>query len=340
MRSARWTSGRSSCGSSHSRVAHAVRDRDAELAEQPREDRHREDGEHEACRGPTGARNRPWRTTSSSASGVESPRKRRISIAFEPDFFAAGTSGARTSSGLTGGVTLDAAASFEVASTAAPALSGPIARIDYRRGRGKRIAGDYPRLVAVNAEQRTMRRVVWSLWLLVGGLAIAAVAVYLATRGSDKATAPVVPVSSEAAATWPALRKPAPAFSLRDEEGRSFSLASLRGRPVVVTFIDPLCRDYCPTEAQRLTDVERALTAGAEPAIVAVSASTSTATRAHILLQDRAKWKLASEMALGRSADRRALAASGRRTTSHVLATTKKIAGVKVHRSATPKPRT
>jgi cytochrome oxidase Cu insertion factor (SCO1/SenC/PrrC family) len=230
---------------------------------------------------------------------------------------------------LIGGVTLDAAASFEVASTAAPALSGPIARIDYRRGRGKRIAGDYPRLVAVNAEQRTMRRVVWSLWLLVGGLAIAAVAVYLATRGSDQATAPVVPVSSEAAATWPALRKPAPAFSLRDEDGRAFSLASLRGKPVVVTFIDPLCRDYCPTEARRLSDASAALPPGQRPTIVAVSVNPYGNAR-HVLRQDRMKWRLASNWRWG-VADEPTLADVWKAYHVDVLVQTKKIAGVEMH---------
>jgi hypothetical protein len=47
---------------------------------------------------------------------------------FEPTVFAAAASGARTRPGLTGGVPL-VAASFEVASTAARALAGPIARM-------------------------------------------------------------------------------------------------------------------------------------------------------------------------------------------------------------------
>src|SRR4029078_7172269 len=125
-------------------------------------------------------------------------------------------------------------------------------------------------------------------------------------RGSDTATAPVVPVSTEAAATWPAMRKPAPAFSLRDEEGRPSSLASLRGKPVVVTFIDPLCRDYCPTEAKRLTDAAAALPPSQRPTIVAVSVNRF-GNAPHILRQARAKWKLASNWRWG-VADERTLA--------------------------------
>ena len=183
--------------------------------------------------------------------------------------------------------------------------------------------------MAVNAEQRTLRRVVWSLWLVVGALAIAAVAVYLATRGAEEATAPMVPVSTEAAATWAAMRKPAPPFSLRDEDGRPFSLASLRGRPVVMTFIDPLCRDYCPTEAKRLTDAAAALPPAQRPTIVAVSVNPY-GNAPHILRQDRAKWKLASNWRWG-VADERTLARVWKAYSVEVLIQTKKIAGIEVH---------
>ena len=88
---------------------------------------------------PLGSRKRPWSTTSTSASGVDSPRKRRISTTFEPSFFAPGTSAARTSSGFTGGVAVDAAASFDVASIAGNGACGPRARMRAtasRRSRG------------------------------------------------------------------------------------------------------------------------------------------------------------------------------------------------------------
>jgi cytochrome oxidase Cu insertion factor (SCO1/SenC/PrrC family) len=187
--------------------------------------------------------------------------------------------------------------------------------------------------MAVNAEQRTMmRRVLWSLWMIVGALAIAAVAVYFATRGSDEAAAPMVPVSTDAAATWAAMRKPAPAFSLEDENGRRFSLASLRGRPVVVTFIDPLCRDYCPTEARRLTDAAAALPAGQRPAIVAVSANPY-GNAPHILREDRAKWKLPSSWRWG-VGNERTLAGVWKAYKVDVLIQTKKIAGITVHQVA------
>jgi cytochrome oxidase Cu insertion factor (SCO1/SenC/PrrC family) len=43
---------------------------------------------------------------------------------------------------------------------------------------------------------------------------------------------------------------PAPAFSLTDQHGRDVSLASLRGKVVLLTFLDPVCTTDCPLEAQ------------------------------------------------------------------------------------------
>ena len=43
---------------------------------------------------------------------------------------------------------------------------------------------------------------------------------------------------------------PAPAFSLADQHGRAVTLASLRGKVVLLTFLDPVCTSDCPLEAQ------------------------------------------------------------------------------------------
>jgi cytochrome oxidase Cu insertion factor (SCO1/SenC/PrrC family) len=47
-----------------------------------------------------------------------------------------------------------------------------------------------------------------------------------------------------------ALDGPAPAFSLTDQHGRTVTLASLRGKVVLLTFLDPVCSNGCPLEAQ------------------------------------------------------------------------------------------
>ena len=46
------------------------------------------------------------------------------------------------------------------------------------------------------------------------------------------------------------LDSPAPAFSLTDQHGRDITLASLRGKVVLLTFLDPVCTTDCPLEAQ------------------------------------------------------------------------------------------
>jgi cytochrome oxidase Cu insertion factor (SCO1/SenC/PrrC family) len=43
---------------------------------------------------------------------------------------------------------------------------------------------------------------------------------------------------------------PAPAFTLTDQHGRDVTLASLRGKVVLLTFLDPVCTSDCPLEAQ------------------------------------------------------------------------------------------
>jgi cytochrome oxidase Cu insertion factor (SCO1/SenC/PrrC family) len=42
----------------------------------------------------------------------------------------------------------------------------------------------------------------------------------------------------------------APAFRLTDQHGRTVTLASLRGKVVLLTFLDPVCTSDCPVEAQ------------------------------------------------------------------------------------------
>jgi cytochrome oxidase Cu insertion factor (SCO1/SenC/PrrC family) len=171
------------------------------------------------------------------------------------------------------------------------------------------------------------------LWVAVLFFVAVAVALFLALRPShESATPSAPPASTGPAATWAAGARPAPAFVLLDEQGSPLSLASLRGRPVIVTFIDPLCRDYCPIEAQRLNDVAAAFPQGSRPAIVAVSVNVYGNSRT-ILREDARKWKLtpAWRWAVGRPAS------LGRVWDDYhvqVFAASKKVAGVTVHRIA------
>ena len=60
-------------------------------------------------------------------------------------------------------------------------------------------------------------------------------------------------------AVWKAGARPAPGFDLTDQRGRSVSLASLRGKPLLLTFLDSKCTTLCPIEGHQLGVVERRL---------------------------------------------------------------------------------
>jgi cytochrome oxidase Cu insertion factor (SCO1/SenC/PrrC family) len=174
----------------------------------------------------------------------------------------------------------------------------------------------------------------WALFVAVPLVVVAAVSLgFVLTSGSPPSTASsAMPVSSAAAATWPARRLLAAGFTLRGEDGRPLSLAGFRGRPVLVTFIDPLCRDFCPIEAQRLSAAVRAETASRRPAIVAVSVNTA-GDRPATLALDRRKWNVPPQWhwAIG---DPSALARVWRQFHVQVIVTKKRIAGVRVQQVA------
>ena len=50
--------------------------------------------------------------------------------------------------------------------------------------------------------------------------------------------------------------KDAPAFTLRDADGRSVSLSGLRGKVVVLHFIYASCPDICPLHSERIAEVQ------------------------------------------------------------------------------------
>ncbi len=81
------------------------------------------------------------------------------------------------------------------------------------------------------------------------------------------------PVSSSHAQYVPsALDKPLAApFTLPDQAGQSISLTALHGHTVLLTFLDPLCKQECPIMGQQLGAVERSLPAGTTPILLVVS---------------------------------------------------------------------
>ena len=131
--------------------------------------------------------------------------------------------------------------------------------------------------------------------------------------------------------SWPAGRRPAPNFGLRDQDGQPVSVAAYRGRRVIVTFIDPLCRNLCPLEAKVLNDAVGRIPARDRPVILAVSVDAyGGADRRANLVRDVRKWELVAQWrwAVGPTAQ---LAAVWRRYQVGVKITTKRIAGTTIH---------
>ena len=125
--------------------------------------------------------------------------------------------------------------------------------------------------------------------------------------------------------SWPAGRRPAPGFLLRDQAGGPVSPASYRGRAVIVTFIDPVCRNVCPLEAKVLDQADQQMPLKQRPEILAVSVDRYANSRAD-LLKDARKWNLVPQWrwAVGSPAQ---LAAVWQNYKVSVSATRVKVAG-------------
>ena len=92
------------------------------------------------------------------------------------------------------------------------------------------------------------------------GLIILGAAPMAAAQASSTAD----PILAEAIAGSTApLNFPAKGFQLTDQHGRSVSLASLRGKVVLLTFLDPVCTSDCPLIAQEFRAAGQLLGASA-----------------------------------------------------------------------------
>lgn len=185
-----------------------------------------------------------------------------------------------------------------------------------------------PPSVPVPRNASTGKVLFWGAVILIGlAAAVALLLVGRSTHSSNDSSTP--PAAEHPAATWPAGKLRAPVISLVDQNGAPLSLAALRGRPVVITFIDPLCRDYCPLEARHLMDAVHSLPAGSRPAIVAVSVNVRGNEHKY-LAQDAVKWKLSPQWRWGIGNEAQ-LSKVWTRYHIGVLPMTKKVAGVTVH---------
>jgi cytochrome oxidase Cu insertion factor (SCO1/SenC/PrrC family) len=170
----------------------------------------------------------------------------------------------------------------------------------------------------------------WSALVAVG--LVLAIGVPIATvwlvRGSSAGARPAS-ASPGTLFMLPEGRQRAPLFTLRDQSGHPLALGSFGGRDVLVTFVDPLCRNLCPLEAHVLNTLVGSLPAARRPAIIAVSVDPWADSR-HNLTQDFSKWSLVPQWhwAVGSHGQ---LASVWKRYAVAVQVVTKHLAGTTVH---------
>ena len=110
------------------------------------------------------------------------------------------------------------------------------------------------------------------------------------TDSGTAAAKPLLP-ALHGQAVWKAGARRAPSVSLHDQTGRVVTLASLRGSPVVLTFLDSQCKSSCPIEGRQLGSVLRRLPAMERPTLVIVSVNHTGDTPAGIR-RALAEWHL------------------------------------------------
>jgi cytochrome oxidase Cu insertion factor (SCO1/SenC/PrrC family) len=91
-----------------------------------------------------------------------------------------------------------------------------------------------------------------------GALAMVLTGAFPLAAASASRTADPVIAQAVAGPSSP-LDYPAPGFALTDQNGRQVSLASLRGKAVLLTFLDPVCTDQCPLIAQEFRQASQML---------------------------------------------------------------------------------
>ena len=105
--------------------------------------------------------------------------------------------------------------------------------------------------------------------------AVAVVAIGAAPMAAASVNRTADPILAEAIAGYsPPLDLPAPAFRLTDTRGRPVTLASLHGKAVLLTFLDPVCTTDCPLIAQEFKAAGTLLgTQASQVELVAVAAN-------------------------------------------------------------------
>ena len=117
--------------------------------------------------------------------------------------------------------------------------------------------------------------------LLVGVFALGAVVLAARGRYTDEGS----PNTFEGALMPEGLR--APDFRLRNQDGEPISMRSLRGKPVVVTFLYTTCEDTCPIQAQTVRGALDQLGHDVPALAIAVDPPRDTPERAQAFLAEQ-----------------------------------------------------
>ena len=143
-------------------------------------------------------------------------------------------------------------------------------------------AAEVAELTAAAAAARSSRR--RRMWVILGVAAVLLIglttysAYVLKSQDNQNAAANLRPsgipgnVSTGLANLMqlsPILSARAPGFTLTDQNGHTMSLASLRGKVVVLEFMDPHCTDICPIVSQEFVDAYHRLGARAGKVVFA-----------------------------------------------------------------------
>jgi cytochrome oxidase Cu insertion factor (SCO1/SenC/PrrC family) len=113
------------------------------------------------------------------------------------------------------------------------------------RGRPRRLASLFG-----NTSPRTLGA--------IGALGVAAIGVIpLAAASASASASPILAQALDGSSAPLDFR--APAFTLTNQHGHAVSLASLRGKVVLLTFLDPVCTSDCPLIAQEFRQADQLL---------------------------------------------------------------------------------
>jgi cytochrome oxidase Cu insertion factor (SCO1/SenC/PrrC family) len=129
--------------------------------------------------------------------------------------------------------------------------------------------------IQVEPHRRHFRRARIALALCMAallGIGVGAGAHFLLAHHAPAAASRPGATELHGQASWQPGMRPAPAIrALRDQTGHPFSLGSLRGRTVAMTFFDSYCTQACPLEGRALAAAERSLPTPERPVLIVIS---------------------------------------------------------------------